>query len=132
MAPSSPERDHLVVRLFQRDSEWNQRAETTSAIQAWRMIRRTNVGYRTDPKVESRYICQMPSYSVRIHHGDYSSTGTVDLPDDDAARQEASAVCADLIRGVIPSLTAGREYRLEVADQTGTVLRVLRLTAESY
>jgi hypothetical protein len=75
-----------------------------------------NVGYRTDPKVETRYICRMPSYSVKIYHGEYSSTGTVDLPDDDAARQEASAVCADLIRDIIPSLTAGREYRLEVAD----------------
>jgi hypothetical protein len=74
----------------------------------------------------------MPSYSVKIYHGEYSSTGTVDLPDDDAARQEASAVCADLVRDIIPSLTAGREYRLEVADQTGTVLRVVRLTAESF
>jgi hypothetical protein len=82
--------------------------------------------------VENRYICPMPSYSVRIHHGEYASTGTVDLPDDDAARQEVSAVCADLIRDIIPSLTEGREYRLEVADQTGRVLRVLRLTSESF
>jgi hypothetical protein len=74
----------------------------------------------------------MPSYSVRIRHGEYSSTGTVDLPDDDAARQEVSAVCADLVRDIIRSLKEGGEYRLEVADQTGTVLRVLRLTAESF
>jgi hypothetical protein len=74
----------------------------------------------------------MPSYSVRIRHGEYSSTGTVDLPDDDAARQEVSAVCADLIRDIVPSLKEGREYRLEVADQAGAVLRVLSLTAESF
>jgi hypothetical protein len=82
--------------------------------------------------VENRYICRMPSYSVRIHRGEYSSIGSVDLPDDDAAWQEVSAVCADLIRDIIPSLTAGCEYRLEVADQIGTVLCVLRLTAESF
>jgi hypothetical protein len=36
------------------------------------------------------------------------------------------------VRDIIRSLKEGGEYRLEVADQTGTVLRVLRLTAESF
>jgi hypothetical protein len=44
----------------------------------------------------------MPSYSVKIYHGEYSSTSAVDLPDDDAARQEVSAVCANLIRDIVP------------------------------
>jgi uncharacterized protein DUF6894 len=91
-----------------------------------------NVGYRADRKAKNRYICRMPSYLIRIHHGEYSSTGAVDLPDDDAARQEVSAVCTDLIRDIIPSLKDGRECRLDVADQNGTVLRVLRLAAESF
>jgi hypothetical protein len=74
----------------------------------------------------------MPSYLVRIQHGEYSSASAVDLPDDDAARQEVSDVCTDLMRDIIPSLNDGHECQLEVADQHGTVLRVLRLSAKSF
>jgi hypothetical protein len=91
----------------------------------------TSVGNRTDRKAKSRYICRMPSYSIRIHQGEYSSASAVDLPDDNAARREVSAVCEDLIRDIIPSLKDGCECRLEVANENATVLRVLRLNAQS-
>jgi uncharacterized protein DUF6894 len=91
-----------------------------------------NVGYRADSKAKNPYFCRMPSYLVRIQNGEHSSATAVDLPDDEAARQEVSAVCIDLMRDIIPSLKNGCECRLEVADQTGTILRVLRLTAESF
>jgi hypothetical protein len=74
----------------------------------------------------------MPSYSISIRHGEYSSASAVDLADDNAAWREVSAVCEDLIRDIIPSLQGGCECRLEVANENGTVLRVLRLNAQSY
>jgi hypothetical protein len=40
-------------------------------------------------------------------------------------------VCEDLIRDIIPSLKDGCECRLEVANENATVLRVLRLNAQS-
>jgi hypothetical protein len=56
----------------------------------------------------------------------------VDLPDDDAAWDEAEAVCSDMIRDIITRLGDSPEWRLEVTDKSGTVRHLFRLTAESF
>jgi hypothetical protein len=45
---------------------------------------------------------------------------------------EAAAVCSDMIRDIIKRLGDSPEWRLEVADKSGTVRHFFRLTAESF
>ena len=54
------------------------------------------------------------------------------IPDDDMAWDEAAAVCSDMIRDIIKRLGDSPEWRLEVADKSGTVRHLFRLTAESF
>jgi hypothetical protein len=56
----------------------------------------------------------------------------VDFPDDEMAWDEAAAVCSDMIRDIIKRLGDSPEWRLEVADKSGTVRHLFRLTAESF
>ena len=74
----------------------------------------------------------MADYVLRIRQGNGFSDRTVDFPDADAARQEASQICIDLIRDTVPKLKTDREWRIEVRDHSGTVLHLIRLTAESF
>jgi hypothetical protein len=41
-------------------------------------------------------------------------------------------VCSDMIRDIITRLGDSPEWRLEVADKSGTVRHLFRLTAESF
>jgi hypothetical protein len=74
----------------------------------------------------------MAHYTFRFRQGSRSSDVDVDLPDDDAAWDEAAAVCSDMIRDIIQRLGDSPEWRLEVADKSGTVRHLFRLTAESF
>ena len=74
----------------------------------------------------------MAHYTFRFRQGSRSSDVDVDLPDDDAARDEAEAVCSEMIRDIITGLRDSPEWRLEVADESGTVRHRFRLTAESF
>jgi hypothetical protein len=74
----------------------------------------------------------MAHYTFRFRQGSRSSDVDVDLPDDDAAWDEATAVCSDMIRDIIKRLGDSPEWRLEVADKSGTVRHLFRLTAESF
>ena len=74
----------------------------------------------------------MTHYTFRFRQGSCSNDVGVDLPDDDAARDEAAAVCADMIRDIIKRLGDSPEWRLEVAGKSGTVRHRFRLTAESF
>jgi hypothetical protein len=74
----------------------------------------------------------MAHYTFRIRQGSHSSDLPVDLADDDAAWHEASKVCGDLIRNTITTLRDGPEWRLEVADDSGRVRHLFRLTAETF
>ena len=74
----------------------------------------------------------MARYTFRIRQGSHSCTPRVDLPDDDAAWDEAEAVCSDMIRDIITRLGDSPEWRLEVTDKSGTVRHLFRLTAESF
>ena len=74
----------------------------------------------------------MAHYTFRFRQGSRSSDVDLDLPDDDAAWDEAAAVCSDTIRDIIAGLGDGPEWQLEVADESGTVRHLFRLTAESF
>ena len=78
------------------------------------------------------YNSSMAHYTFRIRQGSHSSDVPVDLPDDDAACDEAATACSDMIRDTIARLRDGPEWRLEVADESGTVRHLFRITAESF
>jgi hypothetical protein len=59
----------------------------------------------------------MAHYTFRFRQGSRSGDVDVDLPDDDAAWDEAAAVCSDMIRDIIKRLGDSPEWRLEVADK---------------
>jgi hypothetical protein len=74
----------------------------------------------------------MVHYTFRFCEGSRSGDVDVDLPDDDAAWDEAAAVCSEMIRDIITGLRDSPEWRLEVADRSGTVRHLFQLTAESF
>ena len=73
----------------------------------------------------------MTHYTFRIRQGSHASDVPVDLPDDGAAWDEAAMACSDMIRDTIARLRDGPEWRLEVADESGTIRHLFRLTAET-
>ena len=74
----------------------------------------------------------MPHYTFRIRQGLRSSEIPIDLVDDDAAWHEAAMACSDMIRDTIARLGDSPEWRLEVANKSGTIRHLFRLTAESF
>ena len=74
----------------------------------------------------------MAHYVFRIRQASHSSDIPVDLPNDDAAWDEAAMTCCDMIRDIMVRLGDSREWRLEVADESGTIRYLFRLTAETY
>jgi hypothetical protein len=74
----------------------------------------------------------MTRYTSRIRQGSHSSDVPVDLPDDGAAWDEAAGACSDMIRDTIARLGDSPEWRLEVADGSGTVRHLFRLTAKTF
>jgi hypothetical protein len=74
----------------------------------------------------------MTHYTFRIRQGSHSSDVHVDLADDEAAFGEAAGACSDMIRDTIARLGDSPEWRLEVADKSGAIRHLFRLTAESF
>ena len=74
----------------------------------------------------------MTRYTFRIRQGSHSSDVPVDLPDDNAAWDEAAMVCSDMIRDTVARLKDSPEWRLEVVDKSGTVRHLFRVTAETF
>jgi uncharacterized protein DUF6894 len=74
----------------------------------------------------------MTRYTFRIRQGSHSSDIPVDVGDDDAAWDEAAMACSDMIRDTIARLKDGPEWRLEVADEAGTIRHLFRLTADTF
>jgi hypothetical protein len=74
----------------------------------------------------------MAHYTFRTLQGPHSSDVPVDLPDDDAAWHEAAWACSDMIRDTVARLGDSPEWRLEVADGSGTIRHLFRITAESF
>jgi hypothetical protein len=74
----------------------------------------------------------MPHYTFRIRQGSHSTDVSVDLPDDDAAWEEAAMTCSDMIRDTIARLGDSPEWRLEVVNGSGAMRYLFRLTAETF
>jgi hypothetical protein len=74
----------------------------------------------------------MANYTFRIRQGPHSSDVPVEFANDDAAWDEAAAICSDMIRGAITRLGDDPEWRLEVADASGNVRHLFRLTAQTF
>jgi hypothetical protein len=78
------------------------------------------------------YDSRMAHCTFRIRQGAHSSDVPVDLPDDDAAWNEATMTCADMIRDTVTRFRDSPEWRLEVVDGSGTIRHLFRLTAETF
>jgi hypothetical protein len=74
----------------------------------------------------------MTPYTFRFRQGSYSSDVHACLADDTAAWDEGSKVCGDLILTIIDRLRDSPEWRLEVADKSGTVRHLFRVIAETF
>jgi hypothetical protein len=74
----------------------------------------------------------MTRYTFRIRQGSHSSDVPVDLPDDNAAWDEAAMACSDMIRDTVARLKDSPEWRLEVVDKSHTVRHLFRVTAETF
>jgi hypothetical protein len=74
----------------------------------------------------------MPRFVFHIRHGQYAGDHTTELPCADAARLEASGMCADMIRDIMTELETKPEWRMEVSDETGEPLYLFRFTAEAF
>jgi hypothetical protein len=73
----------------------------------------------------------MPKYVFRISQGSYAHELSVEAKDDDAAWDEAAAVCSEMIGETFKELRNSPEWRLDVADDTGKVRHVFRLIAKT-
>jgi hypothetical protein len=92
----------------------------------------TNVRYRADLCAPGLYCLSMTRYTFRIRQGSHSSDVPVVLPDDNAAWDEAAGACSDMIRDTIARLGDSPEWRLEVADGSGAIRHLFRITAETF
>ena len=76
----------------------------------------------------------MPLYYFRIRNGRYSgvsSQGT-ELPDLDAAWEELTGVCDDMIGSIARHLTENAEWQMELLDASKKPIFRIRLIAESF
>ena len=73
----------------------------------------------------------MPRYFFNVYDGHVSADqdGT-ELPDFYAAQSEAIRMSGEILRDMGARFWDGTEWRLEVADERGQVLLVLRFSAE--
>jgi len=75
----------------------------------------------------------MPLYFFRIRNGRYagaSELGT-ELPDRDAAWEELTSVCGDMVGSISRKLTENAEWQMEMLDESRKPLFRIRLVAES-
>ena len=75
----------------------------------------------------------MPTYFFHIRQGKYASalSDGIELPDLEAARQEAAMMCSDMARDIVRELGQSPEWKMEVSDRDGRKLYRLTLLAES-
>jgi hypothetical protein len=76
----------------------------------------------------------MSLYYFRIRTGRYSgvsSRGT-ELADRDAAWEEFSGVCGDLIGSIARHLAVNAEWEMEMLDESRSPVFRIRLVAESF
>jgi hypothetical protein len=56
----------------------------------------------------------MPKFVFQIRNGQYANDHTIELPNADAARLEASSMCVDRMRDIMTELETNPEWRMEV------------------
>ena len=83
-----------------------------------------------NPRLDPLHISNPPR--IPFKQGSHSSDIPVDVGDDDVAWDEAAMACSDMIRDTIARLRDGPEWRLEVADDAGTIRHLFGLTAETF
>jgi hypothetical protein len=73
----------------------------------------------------------MPRYYFNVHHGEYSYLDEVgeDLPDDHAAWSEATSSAGESIRDLDGRFAPGTDWRMEVTDDTRSLLYVIEVKA---
>ena len=75
----------------------------------------------------------MPQYFFRIQQDGHSSeyADRLQFPDKEAARNEAAAVCADMMRGIVGEAAGRPDWRLDVTDEAGKLLFRFSFVAEA-
>jgi hypothetical protein len=73
----------------------------------------------------------MSRYFFDFHHeGSRLDTEGVELPNNEAAWREATAVAGELFRNMDGKFHPGQEWRLEVTDERRNPIYILRVYAE--
>jgi hypothetical protein len=74
----------------------------------------------------------MPNYYFRVPAGRYCNGygEATELPDCDAARQEALKIWRDLVPGIAAELASQAKWKMQVADERGNILIEIRTEVE--
>ena len=64
------------------------------------------------------------------HSSDYADG--LHFPDKEATRNEAAAVCADMMRGIVGEAAGRPDCRLDVTDEAGKLLFRFSFVAEAF
>ena len=74
----------------------------------------------------------MPYYSFRMGRGNELQTGNAsDCLNDDAAKNEAAGMFADMARAISERLQSSPDWQIEVADEAGKTIFRFKVAAES-
>jgi hypothetical protein len=75
----------------------------------------------------------MSQYFFRISSGLYSGSADhpYEFPNRESAWREMTAVCADLLAGILPELQKDAEWRMELLDEAKQPIFRIRLVGES-
>jgi hypothetical protein len=75
----------------------------------------------------------MPLYFFRIPNGRFSSAAGcgIALPDHDAAWQELTNVCGDLVGSISRNLKQNNEWQMELLDESKKPVFRIRLVGET-
>ena len=77
--------------------------------------------------------CFMPLYFFRIRNGRYSgeSEQGIELPDRNAAWQELTSACADMVSGICRKLGQNTQWEMELLDERKQPVFRICLVADS-
>ena len=75
----------------------------------------------------------MPLYYFRIQKGQFSGAADqgTELADDDAAWEELTRICGDLVGSISRKLKQNAEWQMELLDEAKKPLFRIRLVAET-
>jgi hypothetical protein len=75
----------------------------------------------------------VPLFFFQITHGTETFPQTeLDLPDPDAAREQATATAGEMLRDMRGRFGPGTEWRMDVADHSRKTVFRLRIIAEAW